>query len=276
MSLDSESLQPKQKTTLAPRHNPIFPGYEIGVDEAGRGPMLGRVYTAAVILPLAFDHSLMKDSKKFHSVKKINAAAAYIKAHALHWRIEYADEQTIDQVNIRQATFQAMHRAIRGVMQEAKGTPEAKCKGTPEAKGKGTPEAKGTQEAKGKGTPEAKGTQEAAGASASPMFHLLIDGCDFKPLTQVDLQENKVREVPHTCIEGGDNLFSAIAAASILAKVARDAYVADLCVAEPSLIERYDLLQNKGYGTKKHLAGIRAHGLSPYHRKTFGVCKEFA
>jgi len=248
MSLDTESIQSieKEKPTLAPRYNPIFPGYEIGGDESGRGPMLGRVYTAAVILPLAFDHSLMKDSKKFHSVKKINAAAAYIKAHALHWRIEYADEQTIDQVNIRQATFQAMHRAIRGVMQEAAGTPAA------------------------------KGTQEAAGQGAAPLFHLLIDGCDFKPLTQVDLQENKVREVPHTCIEGGDNLFSAIAAASILAKVARDAYVADLCAAEPSLIERYDLLQNKGYGTKKHLAGIRAHGLSPYHRKTFGVCKEFA
>ena len=43
--------------------------YEIGIDEVGRGPMLGRVYTAAVILPKndSFDHSQMKDSKRFHS-----------------------------------------------------------------------------------------------------------------------------------------------------------------------------------------------------------------
>ena len=48
---------------------------EIGIDEAGRGPMFGRVYTAAVILPKDFNHSLMKDSKKFHSIKKIQEAA---------------------------------------------------------------------------------------------------------------------------------------------------------------------------------------------------------
>ena len=44
--------------------------YEIGVDEVGRGPMFGRVYTAAVVLPkdeTAFNHSMMKDSKRFHS-----------------------------------------------------------------------------------------------------------------------------------------------------------------------------------------------------------------
>ena len=53
---------------------------EIGVDEVGRGPLFGRVYVAAVILPKddTFDHSKMKDSKKFHSKKKIEEIAYYI------------------------------------------------------------------------------------------------------------------------------------------------------------------------------------------------------
>ena len=54
---------------------------EIGIDEAGRGPMFGRVYAGVVVLPKddSFDHSLMKDSKKFHSKKKIEQVAKYIK-----------------------------------------------------------------------------------------------------------------------------------------------------------------------------------------------------
>ena len=76
---------------------------EIGVDEAGRGPMMGRVYTAAVILPkdaTAFNHSLMKDSKKFTSDKKIQEAAEYIKANAIAWFVGYSSEQVIDDINI--------------------------------------------------------------------------------------------------------------------------------------------------------------------------------
>jgi ribonuclease HII len=58
---------------------------EIGVDEVGRGPLFGRVYTAAVILPKddSFDHSKMKDSKKFHSKQKIQEVADYIKKNAI-------------------------------------------------------------------------------------------------------------------------------------------------------------------------------------------------
>ena len=69
--------------------------YEVGVDEAGRGPLFGRVYTGAVILPSLgdvlrpFDFSLLKDSKKFHSEKKIREASDYIKQHAGAWAISY-------------------------------------------------------------------------------------------------------------------------------------------------------------------------------------------
>ena len=61
--------------------------HEIGVDEVGRGPLFGRVYTAAVILPKddSFDHYKMKDSKKFTSTNEIEIVSEYIKKNALAW-----------------------------------------------------------------------------------------------------------------------------------------------------------------------------------------------
>ena len=87
---------------------------EVGIDEAGRGPMFGRVYAAAVVLPQddGFNHSDMKDSKRFHSEKKINAVADYIKSNALAWSVAYSTEAEIDEHNIRKATHMAMHKAI--------------------------------------------------------------------------------------------------------------------------------------------------------------------
>jgi ribonuclease HII len=91
---------------------------EIGVDEAGRGPMFGRVYAAAVVLPKydSFKHEDMKDSKKFSSEKKINKTADYIKKNATAWAVAYMSETEIDKINIRNATHQAMHKAIKEVI----------------------------------------------------------------------------------------------------------------------------------------------------------------
>jgi len=93
---------------------------ECGIDEAGRGPMFGRVYAGLVVLPKddSFDHSQMKDSKKFHSKnkKKIEQVAEYIKENAIAWAVEYEDEQTIDEINILQATQSAMHKCIKTVL----------------------------------------------------------------------------------------------------------------------------------------------------------------
>jgi ribonuclease HIII len=68
-----EIKQSKKITTSLQKYHQNTEIYEIGIDEVGRGPLFGRVYTAAVILPKddSFDHSKMKDSKKFHSKKKI-------------------------------------------------------------------------------------------------------------------------------------------------------------------------------------------------------------
>lgn len=84
---------------------------------------------------------------------------------------------------------------------------------------------------------------------------LLIDGNRFVPY----------KRTPHRCIIGGDARYASIAAASILAKTYRDAYMKDLHTQFPY----YKWNTNKGYGTIEHRLAIAQHGLSPYHRKTF-------
>lgn len=90
------------------------PRFQVGVDEAGRGPLFGRVYAAAVILNEGFDVTRVKDSKKFTSEKKRKEAAEYIQANS-KWKVAFVDEKVIDQVNILQATMRAMHEAILGL-----------------------------------------------------------------------------------------------------------------------------------------------------------------
>ncbi len=211
--------------------------YEIGVDEAGRGPMFGRVYTAAVILPKTdnkdiFDHSKMKDSKRFHSDKKIKEVEEYIKKNAIAWSVKYEEHSIIDKINIRQATLTCMQKSIREVIEIIK-----------------------------------KKENDAE-------FQLLIDGNDFIPMTIVN-KDCKLNHIPYVCIEGGDNKYSQIAAASILAKVARDKYILELCKEYPELDTKYDISKNKGYGTQKHLDGIKLHGISEWHRKSYGLCKNY-
>lgn len=200
---------------------------EIGVDEAGRGPLFGRVYSGAVILPKddTFDHSLMKDSKKFHSKKKIIEVAEYIKTHAIAWGVGYCTEQTIDDINILQATQQSMHKAINAAL---------------------------------------KGLDTCS-------FNLLVDGNYFKPYTH----NSNPTPIPYTTVEGGDNTYTCIAAASILAKVARDDYIDELCSENPELEAHYGIASNKGYGAKRHIDGIKEHGITIWHRRSFGICKEY-
>jgi ribonuclease HII len=214
---------------------------EIGVDEAGRGPLFGRVYTAAVILPKddSFDHYKMKDSKKFHSKKQIEEVADYIKENALAWYVSFEDEKTIDEINILQATQKAMHSAILETRKQYMDL--VKKEKYPQNKD----------------------------------FYLLIDGNYFNPITCFNKNLNKIEMLQYSCIEGGDNKYTAIAAASILAKVERDKYIEELCRENPELIEKYGIDQNKGYGAKRHLNGIKEHGITIWHRRSFGICKSF-
>lgn len=226
---------------------------EIGADEAGRGPMLGRVYSGAVVLPKddRFDHFKMKDSKKFTSKnsKKINEVAEYIKEHAIAWAVEYEDEKVIDEINILQATQSAMHKAIKSVISQLSKKTDV--------------------------LPDGSKKTDVLEPNFGNLL-LLIDGNYFKQLTILNQGKNKLVTVNYETIEGGDNKFTAIAAASILAKVERDKYIEELCKENPELIERYGIDSNKGYGSKKHMDGIKTYGITKWHRRTFGLCKDYA
>ena len=65
----------------------------------------------------------------------------------------------------------------------------------------------------------------------------------------------------------------AVAAASILAKVARDEYIDEICDENPWLDEIYGIRSNKGYGAKKHMTAVREKGRSKWHRFSFAPCK---
>jgi len=203
--------------------------YEIGVDECARGPMFGRLYVAAAILPKdnSFRHELMKDSKKIKSRVKMRELSDYIKQHAIAWHIHFIEASVIDEINIRQAVLRGMRESIKQVMLKI----------------------------------------------GSEGVMLVVDGNDFPPYTTFDNETETLREIPSVTVEKGDGTYSFIAAASILAKNAHDEYILELCEQYPLLKTRYSLHENVGYGTAKHLAGIREHGITQWHRKTFGACK---
>lgn len=87
---------------------------EAGIDEAGRGCYAGPVFAAAVILPAGFFHPLLNDSKKLTPEER-NTLRVVIEKEALAWKVAQSSEEEIDEVNILQATYRAMHRAVEGL-----------------------------------------------------------------------------------------------------------------------------------------------------------------
>jgi ribonuclease HII len=228
----------ESKIRLKPLVNPLkyhfceSNAFEIGIDEAGRGPLFGRVYVGAVVLPKddpSFNYLWLRDSKKIKNRKTMRTIAEHIKKHALYWHVSYAESDEIDQVNILKATMNHMHNCIKyiGNQMPAESLKEGLC---------------------------------------------LVDGNYFKPCIWFDEELDGYKTIPHITVENGDAVFASIAAASILAKHARDTYIEELCAEYPLLQERYKLLNNMGYGTAAHIEGIQNHGITQWHRQSFNIC----
>jgi ribonuclease HII len=183
-----------------------------GVDEAGRGPLAGSVYAAAVILDDNNPIEGLADSKKL-SEKKRDFLSSAIKTKALAWGIASCTCQEIDEINILQASLLAMKRAI-----------------------------------------------EAMQAQFNVVPHLV----------QVDGNKTPKISLPCEAIVKGDSKVQAISAASILAKVARDAELYELDKQYP----QYGFAKHKGYPSLSHLLALRAHGICPQHRLSYAPIKK--
>ena len=186
-----------------------------GVDEAGRGPLAGSVYAAAVILDGNNPISGLMDSKKL-SEKKRDFLSAEIKQKALAWGIASCSAQEIDEVNILQASLLAMKRAIEAMQTKMKDSLNI----------------------------------------TSDMGEILV---------QVDGNKCPKISLPCEAIVKGDSLVPAISAASILAKVARDAELYTLDKIYP----QYGFAKHKGYPTAAHLLALQEHGICPEHRLSY-------
>ncbi|WP_088331676.1 ribonuclease HII [Lacimicrobium sp. SS2-24] len=174
-----------------------------GVDEVGRGPLVGDVVTAAVILDARHPIEGLMDSKKL-SEKKRQHFYALIKEKALCWSIGRASAKEIDELNILQATMLAMERAVEGLFIQPQ--------------------------------------------------HVLVDG-------------NRCPAWAYSseAVVKGDGLIPAISAASILAKVTRDAQMSELAREYPA----YGFERHKGYPTAAHLQSLAQLGPTPHHRLSF-------
>ena len=185
-------------------YRPSADGFLCGVDEAGRGPLAGPVFAAAVILKPHPTIEGLNDSKKLTARRRELLYDEIIK-HAVSYSIAFVDEKTIDRINILQATFVAMRAAVDGL-------------------------------------------------KSKPSL-ALIDGN----------RDPHLDGMPTELVVKGDGKSASIAAASILAKVARDRAMLALAKEYPE----YRFEQHKGYGTKLHYEMLKAYGISPVHRKSF-------
>ena len=197
-------------------HEQALGGVVLGVDEAGRGPLAGGVFAAAVTVPLDLASALLtgawagvNDSKKLSAARREALAATIRATPQCTWAVASASPAEIDRLNILRATHLAMRRAVEQVI-------------------------------------------TALGGIA---VTALVDGLPVKGLP-----------CPSQNLVKGDAQSLFIAAASILAKTARDAD----CLRLEAQYPGYGFAQHKGYPTVAHLEALARLGPCPEHRRSFG------
>ena len=197
-------------------HEQALGGVVLGVDEAGRGPLAGGVFAAAVTVPLGQASALLtgawagvNDSKKLSAARREALAETIRVTSGCTWAVASASPAEIDRLNILRATHLAMRRAVEQVI-----------------------------------------TALGGGAVTA-----LVDGLPVKGLP-----------CPSQNLVKGDAKSLFIAAASILAKTARDAD----CLRLEAQYPGYGFAQHKGYPTAAHLDALARLGPCPEHRRSFG------
>ncbi len=176
----------------------------IGIDEAGRGSLIGGVFVCA----LYFEGNLeieLKDSKLLSPKKRLKTYNEIVSHPKVKFAVNVATLEEVEELNVLNATLLAMERAFKMLNLQTE---------------------------------------------------VQIDG-DKKP-KNLDFAK---------CIIGGDKIVPQISASSIVAKVERDKEMEKLHLKIP----QYNILKNKGYGTKEHFEAIKKYGLSQYHRKSWNI-----
>lgn len=246
--LNLSKLSTHYKKALEKKHQADL---QIGVDEAGRGPLLGCVTVAAAILPsdwsgLIEDQPLMDsplsiltDSKKL-SEKKRDMLYPLIKQHAIGYVVAEVPAAVIDQVNILQATMLGMQLCIETLLQAL-----------------------------------ARHRISKSDVSKSEFYdvkaQVLVDGNRCPDINFASLKNYGFAEADIDCQAWikGDARHTSIAAASILAKVSRDLTMHTLDAQHP----QYGIAKHKGYPTQAHLAAVQQYGVLSEHRRSFGPIK---
>ena len=190
---------------------------EIGIDEAGRGCLIGPVCVSGVIMgdiennPPPYQ---IRDSKKC-SPKIRNILREYIENNSIAYSVQLINTEEIDKLNILNATLKGMTQCVDEIRKQI------------------------------------------------DIDRILVDGNQFNIYMTEDFEP-----IEHICIPKGDDKYINIAAASILAKEYHDDYIKNLVNENPQL-QNYNLLKNKGYGTKDHMNAIKEYGPTKWHRKSF-------
>tara|TARA_B100001287_G_C22677120_1_gene528296 strand:- start:1377 stop:1988 length:612 start_codon:yes stop_codon:yes gene_type:complete len=190
---------------------------EIGIDEAGRGCLIGPVCVSGVIMgdiennPPPYQ---IRDSKKC-SPKIRNILRDYIENNSIAYSVQLINTEEIDKLNILNATLKGMTQCVDEIRKQI------------------------------------------------DIDRILVDGNQFNIYMTEDFEP-----IEHICIPKGDDKYINIAAASILAKEYHDDYIKNLVNENPQL-QNYNLLKNKGYGTKDHMKAIKEYGPTKWHRKSF-------